>query len=61
MLGDSTPTLVGTSVILRAPRETDRSDRMACGRDPETVRMCGGDYRHLRSHTNREELWQKSC
>jgi hypothetical protein len=38
------PMLTGTRVILRAPRESDKADRLACPRSAEAVRMYGGDY-----------------
>ena len=33
----------GERLLLRAPRAADKKDRLACGRDPELVRMYGGD------------------
>lgn len=53
-----TPTLFGTRVTLRAPRETDKADRLACPRNAEAVRMYGGDYRNLQPVTVEEvERW----
>ena len=40
---DGVPVLVGDRLILRAPRSSDVEDRLALGRDPEIVRMYGGD------------------
>jgi ribosomal-protein-alanine N-acetyltransferase len=37
------PLLTGDRVILRAPRPSDRDDRLAVGIHPEFVRMLGGD------------------
>ena len=31
--------------MLRRPRPSDTQDRLACGRDPELIRLYGGDYR----------------
>lgn len=39
------PNLRGPRVILRAPREADKSARLSYGRDPEFRRMVGGDPR----------------
>jgi len=36
------PTLQGTRVVLRAPRDADRADRLSAGRDPEFRRLVGG-------------------
>jgi RimJ/RimL family protein N-acetyltransferase len=44
---DESPPLYGPRVTLRAPRETDKDERLALGRDPEIVRMFGGDWRNL--------------
>ncbi len=41
------PLLQGRAVILRGPRETDKQDRLAAGRDAEFRRMVGGDPRTL--------------
>jgi hypothetical protein len=41
------PLLRGERVTLRPPRETDKAERLALGRDPEIVRMFGGDWRNL--------------
>lgn len=37
------PRLVGERVVLRAPIASDVDDRLALGRDPEIVKMFGGD------------------
>jgi RimJ/RimL family protein N-acetyltransferase len=37
------PTLYGQRLTLRASIAADALDRLAAGRDPEYVRMCGGD------------------
>lgn len=42
-----TPLLRGARVTLRPPRATDRAERLALGRDPEIVRMFGGEWRNL--------------
>ena len=39
----NTPILKGTRLILRPPQESDKADRLACGRDPEFRRMVGGN------------------
>ncbi len=55
---DCRPTLMGQQVLLRPPRETDRRDRFACGRDPEFRRMVGGDPHTLPPLTEAEvESW----
>ena len=41
------PLLKGRGVALRAPRETDKQERLAYGRDAEFRRMVGGDPRTL--------------
>jgi RimJ/RimL family protein N-acetyltransferase len=41
------PELRGLQVLLRSPREADKSDRLECGRDAEFVRMVGGDPSEL--------------
>src|ERR671937_494363 len=46
-----TPLLIGDRVILRAPRESDKADRLAAGRNPELVRLYGGDPRDRRPFT----------
>lgn len=52
--------LRGESVILRAPIESDKEDRLACGRDPEFRLMVGGDPRTLPPLTTEEvEEWYK--
>lgn len=48
-LGDIvSPTLLGDRVVVRAPRESDKADRLAIGRHAEFVRMVGGDDRDLK-------------
>src|SRR4029453_298017 len=42
MNGGVRPELRGPRVLLRAPRASDRDDRLAAGRDPEFRRMVGG-------------------
>lgn len=37
------PLLQGNNLLLRAPRDTDKQDRLAYGRDPEFRKMVGGD------------------
>ncbi len=44
---DCQPILTGQRVILRPPRETDKHDRLADGRDAEFRKMVGGDPRTL--------------
>lgn len=41
------PSLEGSNVVLRAPRPGDEADRLAAGRDPELVRLYGGDDHDL--------------
>lgn len=44
--------------MLRPPRVQDKQDRLACGRDPEYVRMVGGNYRNVRPLTAEQvERW----
>lgn len=47
----SVPTLKGKRLVLRGPRDRDRQDRLACGRNAEFVRMVGGDDRNLKPMT----------
>jgi hypothetical protein len=42
------PELRGLQVLLRPPREADKSDRLEYGRNAEFVRMVGGDATGLR-------------
>lgn len=50
--------LQGEGVILRAPRETDKQDRLADGRDADFRKMVGGDPRTLPPLTAAEvEQW----
>ena len=50
--------LTGSQVVLRPPRETDKGDRLACGRDAEFRKMVGGDPRSLPPLTVAEvEAW----
>lgn len=52
------PVLRGQRLVLRTPRESDKRDRLACGRNPEEVRMYGGDHRDLPPLTPEEvERW----
>lgn len=52
------PLLQGPRLILRAPREADKQDRLAYGRDPEFRRIVGGDPRTSPPLTTAEvELW----
>lgn len=44
-LPTSHPILAGERLCLRGPQESDKADRLACGRDPEFRRMVGGDPR----------------
>jgi RimJ/RimL family protein N-acetyltransferase len=44
-MADAVPPLEGARVLLRAPRPTDLEERLALGRQPEIVRMFGGDLR----------------
>jgi ribosomal-protein-alanine N-acetyltransferase len=39
------PLLRGNRLLLRAPLERDKADRLSYGRDPEFRRMVGGDHR----------------
>jgi ribosomal-protein-alanine N-acetyltransferase len=48
------PSLVSLSqgpVLLRPLQPEDQGDRLRVGRDPEYVRLCGGDHRHVRPMT----------
>jgi ribosomal-protein-alanine N-acetyltransferase len=52
------PLLEGGGVTLRPPREIDKQDRLAYGRDAEFRRMVGGDPRTLPALTIAEvEAW----
>ena len=52
------PELRGQRVLLRPPRESDKRDRLACGRNAEAVRMFGGDERNIAPLTAGEvERW----
>ena len=50
-------------LLLRAPRAADKKDRLACGRDPELVRMYGGDSRQVGPLTARavDSWYQAVC
>lgn len=48
MLPSSPPVLSSDRLVLRPPRESDREERLALGRDPEFHRLVGGDP--ARSH-----------
>lgn len=37
------PNLIGPTVTLRAPRDTDAAERLALGHDPHIIQMYGGD------------------
>lgn len=55
---DLAPVLHGTRATLRPPRESDKHERMALGRDPEIVRGFGGDWRNLAPLTEDDvERW----
>ena len=55
---DGQPLLEDESVILRAPRESDKQDRLAYGRDADFRKMVGGDPRTLPPLTTAEvEQW----
>lgn len=54
VLVESAPTIFGSRVILRAPRESDKADRLSCPRSAEAVRMYGGDFRELKPVTVEE-------
>lgn len=41
-------------MTLRPPRPTDEEDRLKVGRDPELIRMYGGDYRNTAPLTPEE-------
>jgi hypothetical protein len=41
------PTLRGTGLVLRPPKPEDKQARLAAGRQPEIVRMYGGDPSNL--------------
>jgi RimJ/RimL family protein N-acetyltransferase len=58
VLLESAPTITGKHVILRAPRDSDKADRLLCPRSAEAVRMYGGDFRSLKPVTVEEvEHW----
>jgi ribosomal-protein-alanine N-acetyltransferase len=40
----TTPIITGKLITLRPPRESDKADRLAAGRDPEVRYSYGGDY-----------------
>jgi RimJ/RimL family protein N-acetyltransferase len=42
-MADVVPLLQGSRVLLRPPRPTDLDERLALGRQPEIVRLFGGD------------------
>lgn len=41
---DQLPVLSSRKVLLRPPRESDKLDRLGCGRHAEFIRMVGGDH-----------------
>lgn len=43
MTSKDRPPLQGERLVLRAPRDSDKSDRFASGRNPEFRKMVGGD------------------
>jgi hypothetical protein len=43
MTSKERPPLQGERLVLRAPRDSDKSDRFASGRNPEFRKMLGGD------------------
>jgi ribosomal-protein-alanine N-acetyltransferase len=48
---NESPTITGSSIILRRPIEQDVQDYLRCGTDRELVRMYGGDSRILKERT----------
>ena len=46
------PILTGSNVVLRGPIESDKTDRLRFGRDPEYHRMVGGDPRETSTLTH---------
>jgi RimJ/RimL family protein N-acetyltransferase/predicted enzyme related to lactoylglutathione lyase len=53
--------LAGERVVLRQPLSTDTDDRLSSGRDPELVRMYGGDYRSVTPLTRDDaERWAQT-
>lgn len=48
---NESPTIKGSSVLLRQPIESDIQDRFNCGRTPELIRMYGGDTRNVKPYT----------
>ncbi len=52
------PVLKGKHVVLRPPRPIDKTDRFACGRNAEYVRMMGGDFERMPPLTPEEvDAW----
>lgn len=45
------PVLRGRIVILRGPQAGDEAERLAAGRDPEAIRLYGGDYHNVQPFT----------
>jgi ribosomal-protein-alanine N-acetyltransferase len=60
---DGRPILHGPEIVLRPPREKDKQDRLASGRDAEFRKMVGGDPHTLPPLTEAEvERWyQQVC
>ena len=53
-----TTVLQGKRLALRPPKDSDKSDRLACGRNPEFRKMVGGDPRDCPPLTEAEvEQW----
>lgn len=50
----SIPTLQGECLVLRAPQDRDKQDRLAYGRNAEFLRMVGGDARNLKPLTSEQ-------
>lgn len=50
--------IAGNNVLLRKPQERDIEDRLRCGRNPEIVRMFGGDTSTIKPFSRDEaEAW----
>lgn len=48
--------LKGKHIILRAPKETDIEDYLQCGKNPEIIRMYGGDTRYITPLTREKAI-----
>lgn len=59
-MAERAPVLRGIRVVLRPARPRDKAERLACGRDPEAVRMFGGAAATPQQMTDAEaEIWYR--